>query len=190
MRRLLPLCLLLIIIAGLSCATQPRTVQQYSKNGISFSHYSDWKITEDKALQDEPDTRSIHLEGPDDALVMFICMPPVNSVTAADFAASLDENRQGMKHNYSAGPIKPVDITPAKSEPTVGRVGGQATEGVIHRFSIKILGQAVPHESRIYMVKSARYQVFVVTQVADEDLSRATPAFNLTLNSLLVADNK
>lgn len=188
MQRLHPICALLIAVAALACGTQPRTIKHYSKDGISFSHYSDWKITEDKPLDGEPDTRSIHLEGPDDTLVMFTCLLPTNSVTAADFAAALDQNRQQMKEDYTAGSIKPIDVTPAKSERTVGRVGSQACDGVIQRFSIKILGQDVPHESRIYMVKTARYDVFAVTQAADEDIPSATGAFNLILNSFVVAE--
>lgn len=187
MRRLSRLIVLLMIVAALSCATQPRTIKHYSKDGISFSHYSDWTISKDAPDEDDPNSRSIELDGPDEALVMFICLPPsMSSVTAADFADSMDAGRQELvNEKYKVGPIKPFDVSETKSSPIVETIGGKELDGVVQRFSVKVLGQDVPHESRVYAMDSPRYRIFIVTQVAVEDLTRATPAFNLTLNSFL-----
>lgn len=187
MRRLSRLIVLLMIVAALSCATQPRTIKHYSKDGISFSHYSDWTISKDASDEDDPNSRSIELDGPDEALVMFICLPPsMSSVTAADFADSMDAGRQELvNEKYKVGIIKPFDVSETKSSPIVETIGGKELDGVVQRFSVKVLGQDVPHESRVYAMDSPRYRIFIVTQVAVEDLTRATPAFNLTLNSFL-----
>lgn len=175
--------LVILILFACGCSNKPRTVEKYSKDGISFNHYSTWRVTEDEPIDDTPGSRSITIDGPNDAVVMFIFMLPGEGVTVENFADGVTSGRLEELENMSIGSIKPADITDTKTEPTTGRVSGRVRKGVAQHFSIKMLGQLIPHEARIFSVENDRVKVFIMTQVNTEDLRETTPDFDLMLDS-------
>lgn len=190
MYRVILSSLVIVILLGCGRITKPPTVEKYSKDGISFNHHSTWRVTEDEPLEDEPDTRTISVEGPNDAIVMFVCLPANGLVTVEDFAESLASNRAAELEKMRVGSVKPAEITDTTSGPTSGRVSGKVQQGILQRFSIKMLGQLVPHEARIFAVENERLKVFIMAQVNTEDLGDTTPAFELILDSVSLADEK
>ncbi len=179
-----------MVLFACGCSNKPRTVEKYVKDGISFNHYSTWRVKEDKPLEDDPDSRAITIDGPNDAVVMFICMPPYGDATAEDFAAGVASGRLEELDSMSIGSIKPMEITDTTMEPITGRVSGRVQKGVLQRFSIKMLGQLIPHEARIFAVENDHLKVFIMAQVNTEDLRDTTPAFDLILDSLSLAGAK
>ena len=142
--------LVILILFACGCSDKPRTVEKYAKDGISFNHYSTWRVTEDELLEDTPDSRSITIDGPNDAVVMVVFVPPGDDATVENFAAGVASGRLEELENMSIGSIKPADITDTKTEPITGRVSGRVQKGVVQHFSIKMLGQLIPHEMRIF----------------------------------------
>lgn len=90
----------------------------------------------------------------------------------------------------SVGSIKPAEITDVTTEPVTGRVSGRIQKGVLQRFSIKMLGQLIPHEARIFSVANDQVRVFIMAQVNTEDLRDTTSAFELMLDSVSLAGAK
>lgn len=189
MHREIVTLVLMLVLLGFACTSRPRTIKRYSKDGISFNHYSDWSVTKDEPIDDNPNSRAIDLEGPNDAIVIFICVPPQNEETVETFAAALADGRgKDAEESLRVGPIKPLGFSNGGSEPTIGRVGGGVRNGILQRFSIKLLGQEVPHQVKIFAVENNRFEVFIITQVATEDLHKTSPAFDLTLDSISMSD--
>ncbi|HEU4932732.1 MAG TPA: hypothetical protein VFT48_11660 [Pyrinomonadaceae bacterium] len=182
--------LVILMLVACGCSNKPRTVEKYAKDGISFSHYSTWRVTEDAPIEGTPDSRSITIDGPNHAIVMFIFLPPGDDVTVENFAAGVASGRLEEIENMSIGSVRPADITDTKTEPITGRVGGRVQKGLVQRFSIKILGQLVPHVARIFSVENDHVKVFIVTQINTEDLRDTTPDFDLILDSVSLASGK
>src|SRR5262249_11031876 len=93
-----PLCwklLFLSLLCGFNsaCARPERTVEVFDKDGIRFSHYSDWTITEDAPAAGTPNTRVIHIEGPDNAVLSILCIPENSPTSLEEFASSVAERR-------------------------------------------------------------------------------------------------
>ena len=184
MNRVILPSVLILSLLGCGCLSRPRTEQRYAKEGISFTHYSDWDVTEEEPAEDDPGGRTINVEGPNEAIVMFIFMPPESGVTLEVFAAAMAKGRLEQLKEMKIGPIKAEQVGKTTSEPVTGRIGGRVQDGILQRFSIKVLGEVVPHEARIFTVENERASVFIMTQVATEDLRDTTPAFDLILNTV------
>lgn len=169
--------------AVLACSSSPRTIKSYDKDGIHFSHYSDWSVTDDAPIEGSPNARAIDLEGPNNALVAFICLPASSQQTLEMFAATVAERRAKLVED---GPIRPAEMSEGTSAAIRGQVSGQERDGILQHFSISMLGQEVPHEARFFAVSNGRYKVIIMTQVASEHARDAYPAFDLTLDSFSI----
>lgn len=181
--------ILVVALAVFACSPSPRTIKVYEKDGIKFSHFSNWRVTEDSPVEGNPNARSIDLEGPNEALVIFICLPASSSQTIEEFAASIAEGRvKEIEESLTVGPIKPAKVTKGTSARISGQVGSQQQNGIKQSFNINLLGQDVPHEATFFAVGNGRYRVFIMTQVASEDARDAYPAFDLSLGSFLIKE--
>lgn len=173
--------------AVLACSSSPRTIKSYDKNGIRFSHYSDWSVTDDAPIEGSPNARTIDLEGPNNALVAFICLPASSRQTLEMFAASIAERRvEVAEDKLSVGPIRTAEVSKGTSAAIRGQVSGQERDGISQHFSINMLGQEVPHEATFFAVSNGRYKVIIMTQVASEHARDAYPAFDLALDSFSI----
>ncbi len=185
--RYLSLLALVLVVVSAACASRSRVVEHYQKDGLEFSHYSDWTVVKDAPVKGKPDVRAIHIEGPDDAVVSLICAPAGNPQTVAEFAAAVaDQRGAAIEEKLSLGPVKAGQVSKGTSAPTTGKVAGQARPGILHQFSIDLLGTQVPHEARFYEVNGSRYKVMIMTQVAAENAMAARPAAELILSTLTI----
>lgn len=177
------LVLMLAAVAS-ACSPQARTLKTYEKDGIHFSHFSDWKVTQDTPLEGTPNSRSINIEGPDNALVTVICLPPATGTTIEQFAAAVAEQRaKAIEEMLSIGSIKAGKADTGTSAAVRGKVAGQEREGVLQHFNIRLLGQDVPHEARFFGVDGSQYEAILMAQVSSQDATETYPAFDLILGS-------
>ncbi len=42
---------LILAFALVACSQKPPTLVKYTKDGVTFNHYSDWKVTADAAVE-------------------------------------------------------------------------------------------------------------------------------------------
>ena len=178
-----------VALAAFACSPSSRTIKVYEKDGIQFSHFSNWIITEDSPIEGNSNARSIHLEGPNEALVTFICLPASSSQTLEEFAAAVAQGRaKGIEEKLGLGPIKPAEVSKGTSAAIRSHVGGQQQNGIKQHFNINLLGLDVPHEATFFAIDNGRYKVIIMTQVASENAREAYPAFDLTLGSCWIKD--
>ena len=166
----------LVIITIVACTSRDRTIKLYQIDGIQFSYYSDWTVVKDTSINGNSDYRSIHIEGPDQALVSLVCLPMSNNLTLEDFATSIAKNRDKViESNPILGSLNVVEVSKGISKPTTGIVAGQEQQGILQQFSIDLLGKQVPHEAKYYLVRGLKYRVFIMSQVATTN-SAPSPA--------------
>lgn len=176
--------LLLIAFINFACTSEKPTLVAYEKSGVSFSHFSNWKVTSDTSSQEGVGFRLIDLEGPDEALLSVVLLPASTTLTLDAFAASVANERANVvKENLSIGSFTAARISPASSQAISSEVGGQQRNGIQQRFSVHLLGQEVPHEARFFLISDQHQKAFIMAQVASQHLDRITPDFSATLGS-------
>ncbi len=176
--------LLVMVFALVACSQKPATLVRYSKDGVAFNHYSDWRVTEDAPVPGDEGTRSIVLEGPHDSIVSVIMVSPSNELTLDDFAAAVALQRSaGIKETLSIGSVSAADVALTGSKATMAQVAGQDSEGIEQQFSIKLLGQSIPHQAKFFMIGNKRAKIFFITQVSSEDTRHVAKGFATTLRT-------
>jgi hypothetical protein len=180
--------LLLLALATCACSPTPATLIQYKKDGVIFAHFSDWKVTGDAIIADSNGARSIDLEGPHDAIVMMILMPPSTEMTLDSYAADMGQQRA---QTLSVGSFKAAKISAVtSSRATSALIGGAKHPGIQQTFTIDLLGQTVPHEATFFTVADEHARLFIITQVATEDARRVAQGFAATLASFTFKPEK
>lgn len=175
---------LMVALGVFACSPKPATLVKYEKNGVSFTHLSDWKVTGDAVIEASGGWRTIALEGPREAIVSIIVMPASTEMTLEAYAGGMARERAaGIKQALSVGPISPAKVTSTRSEETTAQVGGASRKGIMHTFSVELLGETVPHKSTFFMVSDQDRKAYIHTQAATEDLTSVTPGLDATLAS-------
>ncbi|HTD22636.1 MAG TPA: hypothetical protein VK738_08285 [Terriglobales bacterium] len=177
------LAALAMAVVCVACTRKP-TIKQYQNNGIQFSYYSDWAVTKDAPVDGNPNVRTINIEGPDNAVIVMICLPASNDKTLEEYAAAVAKSRDAaIEGKLSLGPLKGAEVR-GTSEPTTGKVAGQEQQGILQQFTINLLGTQVPHEAKFFMIRGSRYKTIVMSQVATASAAATHPASELILSSL------
>jgi len=159
------LAVLVVLSIGVSaCARRPVTVETYERGGLRFSHFSNWRIDQDKANQGAAGARILQLQGPGHALVRIIVVPALSAVTAESFAASVSQGRT--------------------SAPATARFAGREVRGVRQTFDLVLLGQHLPHEATFYMLQTDTHKLVIMSQVARESLEATRPALQKVYDTL------
>jgi len=178
------LAALVVLSVGFSACTKPPvTVQTYDKDGVRFSHFSDWKIDKDEPIKGTSGTRTIHIEGPDSALISLLWIPATSDVTAESFAASVAEGR-AQAVEKKAGEFKALQESGGASEPATAKIAGREVRGIRQTFDVVLLGHHVPHEASFYMLQTATHKVMIMAQVARENLEATRPAWQKVFDTL------
>jgi len=168
----------------MACSPNAPELVTYSKDGVQFSYFSNWKIVGDSPYDANPDIRAIDLDGPHEAIVSIIIFPYSAGRSLDEFAASVATRRTNLtKKALPAGSMET-----GTSQTTKGRIGGHEQNGILQRFSVTLMGQEVPHEARFFLVNARQSQTVVMTQVASEDAMDVNAAFDRVLDSLRIAD--
>lgn len=146
----------------------------YEKDGLSFSYPDNWRVTEDTIL--EGATRYLTLEDADNS-VFIITLPE------AGYTMDLDE----YSGNFIDVLKKEVPFGEVVGEGSVEInriIQGESLKGVRKNFSIKLLGEKVPHTTDFFSVTQGDRQALIAVQSPDEDLKAADPEFEVIFNSL------
>ena len=176
--------LLLTALACNACSPAGPTLVTYQKKQVSFVHFSDWKVTNDAIIEEVTQSRTIDLEGPNDALVSVVLLPSSTDQKLDDFAASIAQDRgSAIKEALSIGSLSAAKVSPSSSQATSADIGGQQLSGIQQRYSIKLLGQDVAHEAAFFLVRGKQMTAIITTQVATEHAKQTAPAFSATLRS-------
>jgi len=185
----LALCLAalaLFVLAALPTAHAAPAVT-YSKDGVSFDHPAEWKVTEDVVAQDGTRLRSIDIEGPDEAVVTLMFSPLLASQDIEKFAATAARNRENAARANTAQQVRMGASTAA---PIARQVAGKDNKGVSQRFVVSLSGQDLPHEARFFKATLGDTTVIVMTQVADENAKAVEPGFVMALGTLRYGGSK
>jgi hypothetical protein len=178
------LAALAVMFACVACTRTP-SVQHYQKDGVQFSYYSNWTIVKDAAVDGKSDVRAIHIEGPGNAVVSLICVPPSNGQTLEGFATGVAQRRDAaIESKLSIGSFKAAEVSKGASEPITGTIAGEEQQGILQQFSINVLGTQVPHEARFYVLGRQRYKVMIMSQVSIASAAATHPGSELILRTL------
>ncbi len=175
---------LMVALGVFACSPKPATPVKYDKKGVSFTHLSDWTVTGDALIEGSDGWRSVELEGPHDAIMSIIIMPAAAEMTLQTYAGEFARERAvEIKQVLTVGPISPATVSSTKSEETIAQVGGASRKGIMHTFSVELLGEKVPHKATFFMVTGQDRKAYIYTQASTEDLASVTPGINVTLAS-------
>ncbi len=178
------IAVLLIAFGVFACSPKPATLVKYEKYGVSFTHLSDWKVTGEAVGDASAGVNTISVEGPHAAMVSIMIVPSSSEITLEEYAGGMEREREGaIKQVLSVGGMSPAKVTSTKSQDASAQVGGAHSKGIVQTFSIKLLGETVPHKATFFMVSDQDRKAFIQTQAATEDLTSVTPGFNATLAS-------
>ncbi len=159
-------CLLAISVVG--CWERQADVsspQSYSKQGLSFQYPGNWKVTDDENFDF---FRYLFIESPGDAIVIIQIFGREDALGLKEFSADFAD---GAKEDYTLGSISESSFQ-------------MADDYLEEQFSITILNETVPHLRRYMRLEFGQKLCFVIFQVADEDLEKAAPGFQLIVSSL------
>lgn len=177
--------LTLVLLAALAQPAMAAPNVVYSKNGVSFEHPADWKVTDDAVEPGANGMRSIDLEGPDESVVTFMFSPFLAGQNIEKFAATAAKNRaDSSKGSAGATPAEQVRFGPVTSAPITRQVAGKENTGVSQRFVVTLQGQNLPHEARFFAANLGESSAVIMTQVAVEYAQRTEPGFVMALDTL------
>src|SRR4030095_3754404 len=163
----------IISFALVSCertanVTQPKA---YNKDGIQFQYPDNWKVTADS--QNES-MRHLVIETPGEAILIIQVFTPDDSVPMSDFVREFSSNAQQELPRFATSTAS----TFGEPEERDGY------KSVSEQFSIKAVGEGVPH-TRIYKQKRfGSKMIYVVSQVASEDEDLVGAGFDQITSSL------
>ena len=106
--------------------------------------------------------------------VVFVQKYPV--LHARNLAAYAEYFSKNLKDHVPVGEISPFTTSPIR------KMGD--FQYLKMDYSITILGETVPHECTMYRKSVGPAVLFLITQVASEDLDNAKPGFDLVRKTL------
>ena len=183
-----------VLAAGLSAlviSCEPKAdlenIQGFSVDGISFSLPGNWSVTRDETTVQDGEIRHIYVESPGDALVILLEYTPGVDLTVDEFAAEYMRNvDEEAKDVFSIGPIQPIAASGGTRARIEDPIAGALSEGVEISFGISVLGEVVPHKCRIFKHETNHSDVFIISQVAEEDWYLVSEGFRLIGKTLEV----
>jgi len=187
MRRRVGFPLLVALSLALAACPTPRTVEAYRKDGLHFSHFSDWKISEDRALPTNRNVREVVLHGPDEALLILLCFPETSDVSLEKFAAGVAKGRAAaIKKNLGFGPLTVGEESGNATHATIAKIAGEESAGVQQTFDLEVLGQKIPHQASYYMLHTGKIKLMITAQVALKHLATTRPAWQQVFDTLAI----
>jgi len=159
-----------LLVMILACSNFEKvTKQEYRKDNLTFTHLSNWKITEDTTtLRTDIETRYVSIEGPNDSILLLTRYPDAISTTLDEYVQEMqrasDSEMQKMTGGYEV-----LKMGAAKTSPITAQIAGASRSGLLREFDIKALGFPVPHRAEHYLIEIGEEKWFVVAQASKED---------------------
>ena len=146
----------------------------YEKDGLRFSHHSNWKITEDKTIAKK--ARQVNIESDDNAVFIILILPKESSMGFGDFAAVMAKERPAQ--------IAGGTVSETKAFPVSRKIGGETFDGIRHMYSVSLLGHTIPNTQDFFQIKTEKANMLTTFQAPDEDWDNADKGFQVILDSL------
>lgn len=178
----------IMLVTAFACnGSQPPTRQQYSKEGVAFEHFSNWKITGDETSGTGATLmRFVTVEGPHDSLVMLTRFPGESEITLEEYAEMMASQMGQAMKDTTAG-VEIIKMDGSKTSENNTNIGGVAVRGLTREFNIKLLGVNVPHRSEMYAFNTAEHTYFAVTQASTEDYDKIKDGVQLIFDTFAPA---
>lgn len=170
----------LFLVVLCSCAAaeekldRSKDVFNYSKNNISFSMPSDWKVTEDIG---ENSSRYMFIESPGTAMVMVTTYKKENAPSLKEYVGTMTD-RKNQKFWLGFGSISNGKVSALKS-----LINNHEVTVFKNEYAATVFGLSIPHVSEFYSFESESYIAYVSSQAATEDLPLVSSGFNLVLST-------
>jgi len=146
----------------------------YEKNGLSFSHPDNWKVTEDSILAEG--TRYINVEDSDNSLFII-------TLFGTDSYVDLKEHVENFKKTLPAQ-IPIGKIIQGTTTETTRLIKGKNYTGIRQKYSISLASEIVPHTTDFFLINGENLDAVVTIQAPDEDWKAAEKEFQVIFDSL------
>ena len=167
--------ILLLAFSGCEKSADVVNVQEYSQAGVAFSLPGNWQVSEDVI---EGTYRYIIVETPGDALFMLNQYSKADSMSLAEF---VEFRSDALSSELPFGQLSSLDRYAVEVV-----IDGEMRRGIKNKIDIVVLGQTVPHEQTYFKLSQRRNDIFLITQVAEEDKSLVDPGFELIFDTFRV----
>ena len=144
----------------------------YDTDGVSFSYPGNWQVTEDTT---EQGFRYVFVESPGDAIFIIQLYQNNFDLSLRQFA---EDFSSGARNELTI-----IGISDSTFE-SIEKAGFSAA--IRERVSLNWAGESIPHIRDYYMREAGPLIVYVIAQVATEDLAMVEPGFDLILASFRV----
>lgn len=170
--------ILLFVFSIISCERPANisTLKTFHKNGISFKYPSNWDVTEDIGSSDE--IRVIILETPGDAIFIFQIYGKKSGLNLNEFSQLFSE---GASEEMPIG-----KMIGSKFSETKRTFGSRQLFSIGETFLVTILGEKIPHVREYFYISNEEIEVFLISQVAKEDLHYVKKGFDVVLKSFKI----
>ena len=172
----LPIIASIYAFLGFERQARIDSLKSFSSEYLSFDYPGNWEITDEIILEDY---LYLYIETPGDALVIVQSDSETETADVMDFAKSFsdDATPEGPVFNASK-----FHFTKLKKK--------NGFDMVEEKFNFSFLGQVVPHQ-RIFATKPmGEGTIFVVYQVALEDLSKTEPGYDVIMKTLTLKNRE
>ena len=147
----------------------------YEKNKVSFSYPKNWRITEDV---EETEMRYIFIETPGDAIFIIQIYSKEEALSLSEYAEWSSEEARKQT---------PLGMRPkGKFSEIEKKFQSKKLKGIREYMNIIVLSESVPHITDYYKVEYGDKAVFLICQVAVEDLKMVKPGFEIILKSFML----
>jgi hypothetical protein len=179
MRPLTTLVALSLFALLLGCGEPKADVsatKSHRSGSMAFSYPKNWKVAEDF---DTPDVHTIFVETPGQAIVILQSYRTDSADELADYAEA-----------FSVDASDGTSVGQMTAEKLVKMPQAKGYDWTSEDFSIDLLGESVPHQ-RLYGCKDiGGRRIFLIFQVATEDVANAQAGFELIRDSLKITDEE
>jgi hypothetical protein len=155
---------------------------RYQKDGLSFEHPAGWTVTKDT----QKEARLVHVDGPDNALVIISIFEPHLDVSLDTFVETATKTRrEGIKRRLSVGGVNLGAEGDTRAPTPIERsVAGKKARGLEEHFRVDVLNHPVPHTAQYFIVTVTDRALIVLDQVADENRRAVDAGFQKVFDTI------
>jgi hypothetical protein len=166
------LIIFISLISGCDEITHFLSPSRYHRENIVFFYPRNWKVTEDVARRD---FRYLFIESPDGAIVIIHIYLKDRALDLRDF---VDEFAGKTEREIPLGKVDNNYISTVVRKTTSG-----SKTGIRERFALMIKGMQIPYVREYVRMEVKNKAIFLISQVAAENMDSAGPGFDLILKS-------
>ena len=178
--------IILLAVFSACAAFKPVTKEVYSKDDLTFTHLSNWRVTDDSTTTvSDITTRIITLEGPNSAILSITRFPPIVPMTLDEYVEIIgDEMKKGAKD--LTGGVEVISVDDGKTMPSEAQIAGALRQGLAREFDVKALGTPVPHRAEYYLLENDKERWFFTRQASKDNWDETKDGFQTILDSFPV----